>query len=217
MKRNIPLKTLLLLAFGSLFLLAACGSKQKLSEEEVVAQVYTSVAETLAAQPTPIPPTATLLPPSATPTLIPTMTQAAPPTQVFATATQLIATQTPCLNAIYMSDVTIPDGTVFAPGETFVKTWQIFNGGTCDWEANFALSFASGEQMSGVATPLGTKIPANGQAQVSVSMTAPPEFGSYTGYWQLTDATGKKFGNAIFVKIVVGSATAPTVTPTATP
>ena len=216
MKRNIQLKTLLLFAFGSLLLLAACGSKQEISQEEAVAQVYTSVAETLAAQPTQIPPTATLVP-SATPTLVPTMTQAAPPTQVFVTATQQIATQAPCLDAIYMSDVTIPDGTIFAPGATFVKTWQIFNGGTCDWEENFVLSFSSGEEMSGVATPLGTKIPASGQAQVSVSMTAPLTEGSYTGYWQLTDADGKKFGNAIFVKIVVGSAIATTVAPAATP
>ncbi len=207
-------KHLLLVLLGLTLLLAACKTTPTPDPaEEAVAQVYTSVAETLAAKPSQTS-TATFAP-LATATLISTV-PAQPATQAQPTATMLVVTEVPCQDAIYMSDITIPDNTIFAPGETFVKTWQIFNGGSCAWEANYALSFTSGEEMSGVPTTLGTSIPANGQAQVSVSMTAPLTAGSYTSYWQLTDNTGKKFGNAIFVKIVVAEPTI-TSTPTETP
>ena len=36
----------------------------------------------------------------------------------------------------FVTDVTIPDGTVLQPNETFVKTWRIKNIGTCAWNTN---------------------------------------------------------------------------------
>lgn len=211
MKQKSLHKNLFLLILGFAFLLTACGSGEKLSDEEVVAQVYTSVAQTLEAQPTLVPPTATIaIPVTITPA--PTMTPL-PTSPVSATATMRSATAVPCKEALYMTDVTIPDGTAFAPGESFVKTWQLFNAGTCAWQANYALSFVSGEEMGGIPTALGAEVAANGQAQVSVSMTAPLTVGSYKGYWQMTDETGVKFGNAIYVEIVVGTPATATTTP----
>lgn len=200
-------KTPLLLVLGFSLLLAACKATPEPSEEDAVAQVYTSVAETLAARPTNTQaPTATLVPTATETPVTPTLAQL--PTQAETKAPLVVATEVPCQNAVFMSDVTIPDGTTFAPGATFVKTWKIFNGGSCAWKSTYALSFVSGEQMSGVATALGADVAANQSAEISVSMTAPLKAGSYSGYWQLTDETGKKFGNAIYVQIVVLGATA---------
>lgn len=212
-KKN-PKPVFLLLALA--LFLAACSKTSDEPEVDAVAQVYTSVAETLAAQPTKTMPATATLVPTATASLISTAPALA--TQAYPTTTMPVATAVPCHDAIYMVDISVPDNTVFAPGASFVKTWQLFNGGSCAWEATYALSFSSGEEMSGIPTALGVQVPANGQAQLSVSMTAPLTAGSYTGYWQLTDDTGKKFGNAIFVKIVVADASAtPTSAPTAIP
>ena len=208
-------KKLILLLFAFALLLAACGPEDEDSNEDAVNQIYTAVAETLAAQPT-----ATLFP---TVMVVDTATVAvgSSPTPIASsppalpTATLILATEVPCQEALYMADVTVPDGTTFAPGESFTKTWQIFNAGSCAWEADYALSFSSGEEMSGVPIALGTTIAANGQSNISVTLTAPLTTGSYTSYWQLTDSSGVKFGNAIFVTITVAGPTA-TSTETAT-
>jgi len=36
--------------------------------------------------------------------------------------------------SIFVADVTIPDGTVVAPGARFTKTWEVQNVGTAAWE-----------------------------------------------------------------------------------
>jgi hypothetical protein len=66
------------------------------------------------------PPTLTPIIPSLTP-VVPTSTP--PPT----------LTPVPCDRAAFVADVTVPDGTNFAPGTTFVKTWRLKNNGSCTW------------------------------------------------------------------------------------
>ena len=83
------------------------------------------------------------------------MTQNAPTqTAVPASATPLPPTSTPlptatavsyCDWVIFVKDVTVPDGTGFAPGEIFVKTWRLKNRGTCTWTPDYMLVFTSGD------------------------------------------------------------------------
>ena len=49
-----------------------------------------------------------------------------------------------CDKAQFIADVTVPDGTVFAPGATFTKTWRLKNVGTCAWNTSYQLVFFSG-------------------------------------------------------------------------
>ena len=210
-------KSLWLIIFLT-FALGACGASEEdgeKSQEEAIAQVYTAVAQTMEAQPKPTqaPPTATLYVAPATITPFSTQvmnTQILPPT--FAPVVQ----QSLCQEALYMSDVTIPDGTTFTAGESFEKTWLILNGGTCDWEATYVLAFLSGDEMSGVPTALGEAVLSNGQVQVSVTFTAPLTAGSYTSYWQMTDGLGTSFGNTIFVAVTVSDEATATSTSTST-
>jgi hypothetical protein len=130
--------------------------------------------------------TVTGTPPSPTPTLTGTVT---PPT----------ATNTPqqsaCDKAQFISDVTVPDGTIFAPGATFTKTWRLKNISTCTWTTSYALVFSSGEQMGG---PASVNFPASvipGQTvDLSVQLTAPNAAGTKRGYWMLKNANGAIFG-----------------------
>jgi hypothetical protein len=173
---------------------------------------YTAAAQTvearmteLAAQSSPTPlPTSTLppLPPLPTlPTLPPTFVPSpVPPTP----------TNTPlCDLAQFIRDVTVPDGTVFAPGASFTKTWRLRNIGTCTW-AGYSVVFDSGDAMSGASpSPLPTVAPGQ-EVDVSINMVAPTTPGTYRGYWRIRNASGVLIpvaggyqGRSFFVEIKV--------------
>ncbi len=123
----------------------------------------------------------------------------------------------PCDLGDFSADVTIPDGTVVAPGETFVKTWRIRNAGTCTWTSDYWFAFANGNQMAGPhATALTDKpVAPNEEIEVSVTLTAPQKEGQYKGEWTLCNAKKEAFGFGhgmgqllnIWVKIEVAAAT----------
>jgi next to BRCA1 gene 1 protein len=108
-----------------------------------------------------------------------------------------------CDNSTYVDDISIPDGTVFAPGEPFVKTWMLENTGFCMWKNSTMLKFFEGNSMSGQDTEIGKTIASGRQAKISIELTAPNEEGTYTGYWILADEFGTPFGMPFFVQIVV--------------
>jgi hypothetical protein len=100
-----------------------------------------------------------------------------------------------CDWAAYISDVSVPDGTIFAPGGQFTKTWRLQNIGTCSWTPSYALVFSNGNTMGGPTVVALTSNVNPGQAvDVSVNLTAPAIEGSYRGYWVLRNASGTIFG-----------------------
>jgi hypothetical protein len=131
---------------------------------------------------TPVPPTPIVTQVTNTP--VPTSTPLPAATQV-----------TYCDWAFFVKDVTIPDGTVLAPGETFTKIWRLKNRGTCTWTSDYMLVFSSGSQMGGKAEVTFPGNVAPGQSvDVSVLLTAPSVPGSYSGYWMLRNSSGALFG-----------------------
>lgn len=125
-------------------------------------------------------------------------------TPISATNTPVPATNTPLPTATaitycdwvsFVKDVTIPDGTVFAPGDTFTKTWRLKNRGTCTWTPDYLLVFASGEKMGGTtAVRLPGYVSPGQTMDVSVTLTAPDTAGPYVGYWMLRNPSGALFG-----------------------
>ncbi len=169
--------------------------------------------------PTEVPssPTATL-PPTETATLPPTITAAPtntpPPTATATPAPTLTPTPVPipCNWAQFVSDVTVPDGSIFAPNAEFTKTWKLKNIGTCTWTTQYALVFSSGaslanKKQSVVELPHNVKPGEN--VEISVKMTAPDKAGTYISNWMLRSADGKLFATgtkadkAVFVTIKV--------------
>lgn len=99
-----------------------------------------------------------------------------------------------CDRAQFISDVTVPDGTSFAPGFVFSKTWRLKNVGTCTW-TNYSLMFDSGEKMSGPDAALIPTSVAPGQTvDITISLTSPTTAGTYRGYWKLKNNNGVPFG-----------------------
>jgi hypothetical protein len=108
--------------------------------------------------------------------------------------------------AIFVADVTIPDGKVIAPGAAFTKTWKLQNGGTTTWTSSYSLAFASGVQMGDTTSvPLPQSVPPGAQIDISVDMVAPTQTGSYQGYWKMKNASGQFFNDSVYVLITVGN------------
>ncbi len=108
---------------------------------------------------------------------------------------QAASAVTRCDWAQFIADVTVPDGTSFAPGTAFTKTWRLKNIGTCTWTTSYALVFVSGSQMGAPSViNLPSSVAPGATVDLSVNMTAPATSGSYRGYWQLRNASGVLFG-----------------------
>jgi len=179
--------------------------------------IYTAAYQTIAveqtAQQASNPPTTTPVPsPSA-------MTEVTSPmpinTLVLSTSTSGVAGG--CANSIYISDVTIPDGTVMSPGQTFTKTWAVQNTGSCAWNTSYKLGFAFGTAMSGASTAIPQSVAPGAQTQISVNLVAPSSLGNYTGNWRLQNDQGQYFGTLLTVVINVVPATATSTTTGSTP
>src|SRR5262245_10426966 len=100
-----------------------------------------------------------------------------------------------CDQAQFVSDLTAPDGSSFAPGAAFTKTWRLMNSGTCPWTTSYNVVLFGGAPMS---APLSVRLPANvlpGQmVDVSVPLVAPTISGHYTSLWKISNASGVQFG-----------------------
>jgi uncharacterized protein YkwD len=122
--------------------------------------------------------------------------------------------------AILLRDVTIPDGMQVQAGETFIKTWEFQNTGSCHWN-RYTLKLLSGDPMG---APLSFAMPAaapNEKVQVSMELTAPTADGTYSGTFALYDPEGDVVSiggeQTFWVKFRVGTYVAGTAIPGSAP
>lgn len=217
MKKQIVVFPIVMLLVISL---VACNlpSAQPTETPMSIDSAFTAAAETVAAQLTSNELTQAASVPLATNTPI-AAANTSTPTVAVASNTPLpqpSRTQS-CDLAQFVSDVTVQDGTSFAAGETFTKTWRIKNVGTCSWTPSYSLAFASDNQMNGPASvALTGNVNPGDSVDLSVNLTAPGTAGDYTGYWRLRNAAG---GSVIqmYVKIKVGGTPGATAGPSVTP
>jgi len=190
--------------------LSSCNLPSRAPQTEEPNAIFTQAALTVQAQlnqtATPAPFNTPTLPPPQ-----PTNTAISLPTLPVNTKTPIASPTAVCDQGQFIKDVTIPDGTTFAPGETFTKTWRIRNAGTCTW-SGYSLVFDSGDAMSGTSPiSIGTVGPGQ-EVDLSVNMTAPATNGSYRGYWRVRNPSGVFIpminghqGQSFFVDIKVGT------------
>lgn len=117
-------------------------------------------------------------------------------------------------NAAFISDVTLPDGTVVSPDQALTKIWRVRNTGTSTWDSGYQLVFTGGEQM-GAPTAVDVPGPVSPGAEVdlSVPMTAPSAPGTHRGDWRLRNAQGVSFGEGLWVIVQISDDDAPTPPP----
>ncbi len=139
-----------------------------------------------------------------------TTEQTRPPTsaaQVPPTATAMATTSATAVactdNSTFVEDVTVPDGTLFVPGQAFNKIWRIRNVGTCAWGNSYHLVFVGGLGMT--AAPLiGVPLTLPGAtADLLVPMAAAVAPGHFTTNWRLRSPSGALFGGSLNATINV--------------
>jgi hypothetical protein len=196
-----------------ILILSACNLPSNATATGEPNAVFTAAALTVQAQ-------LTQPAPFSTPTLPPTLasplatnTVSALPTLAAPTFPPAASATPACDQAQFVRDVTIPDGTTYAPGASFTKIWRLKNVGTCTW-SGYSLVFDSGDQMNGASPATIGAVSPGQEVDVSVTLTAPPAAGSYRGYWRIRNASGVLIpvlggtqGKSFFVdiKVVVSS------------
>jgi hypothetical protein len=210
------MKRCYLILLALTILLNACSIATEISStDRFVSGVFTASSQAQAPILTSTPLLAFTTTPTPSPTLVPST---AAPTLVLPTNTPIKnhpsglwknpsapirVDYSLCDNSAYIEDVTIPDGTILAPGEPFVKTWMLENTGFCMWKDSYKLKFFDGTSMSGLDTEIGKAVASGRQAKVSIELTAPNLEGTYTGYWIMANKYDYPFGTPFFVQIVV--------------
>jgi len=119
-------------------------------------------------------------------------------------------------NSVFVTDVTIPDRTVLAPGQAFTKTWRVRNTGTCTWGSDEELVFVRGEAMTKTTTMAIPATAPGGTADLSVAMTAPTTPGAHIADWRMRNRGGTIFGTTLNVAINIPGPT-PINTPISCP
>lgn len=112
-----------------------------------------------------------------------------------ATVTPAPGGESACDRVRFVQDVTYPDDTLVAPGQTFIKTWRLENAGSCNWTTGYELVFTGGEQMGAPSTvPLPAGAAPGETLDVSITLTAPQAAGTHTGNWKLRNEEDQVFG-----------------------
>jgi hypothetical protein len=206
MVRKLHKSSFLVLLFA--LAIAGCGASESDNNEAVLATAQ-SIAETMVAvqftELAQINPTATL-----------------PPIEASPTASEKKDTPTPqetggeCLSA-NLSDETVPDDTLLAPGESFQKSWVLTNTGTCTWTEEYGLAFHHGNAMqANEYTPLAGWVLPGDSVILTLDMVAPFNSGSHIGFWSLQSPNGTFFG-ASSTDTFWARITIPGATPTSKP
>ncbi len=171
-------------------------------------------------------PVATVVPPTQTPAAQVFITQVPasqlPPTQVSATAEPIVTNPAGCTDsASFVEDVTVPDNTNFNHGDVIHKVWRVKNSGSCAWNSQYTLVFASGNQMDAPdSTPLSTTKPGD-TLDIAIDMVAPAEDGTYRGDFEIQNPSGDAMpidqAKTLWVAITVGNAAGSSGTSTSDP
>jgi hypothetical protein len=217
--RNLDVIGALLCLLG----LAACSSPTSTSAPTLDLNPFrTEVAATVLAQVTydlALTSSATPLP-SSTASSISTSTPTSTPVQTTSASPGLTATLSIATPAVVLADQaqwvsqSIPDDTVFAPGETFTMTWRLKNVGASTWTAAYRLRYYSGDLFGAPKEiVLGQEVLPGATIDISLKMQAPATPGKFRSDWVLSNEKRSNFKEPVYLKITVALPPTPTRTP----
>lgn len=111
------------------------------------------------------------------------------------------------LDARFVKDVTIFDGTELAPGTKFTKIWRMTNIGTLPWPPSTQMVHMGGDALS-TEEVVNLELSEDGlqcgeDVEVSVDLTAPDKTGRYISHWRLKSPSGQTFGQRVWAMIQV--------------
>jgi hypothetical protein len=199
--------------------LSACGSPSAPEPTQDIGELVNQIAGTIQAgytQTALAMPTATntntpeptlALAPSATSQPLVLLSPTAAPSPTLSGPTPLPinpATANGCYNAALVADVTVPAGSAYKPGADFTKTWRLVNTGTCDWTADFKITYVGGNLFGADTAKIRQRVAVGGTADISLEMEAPDGLsGTVVSNWQMATDTGSLFGPVLSVSILL--------------
>jgi hypothetical protein len=103
----------------------------------------------------------------------------------------------------FISDITIPDGTLVEPGSTVDKRWEVENNGSCNWDERFSLVRIEGPDLGVESKQVLYPARSGTQATLQIIFVAPDEPGTYRSLWQAAGPDGSFFGDRFYVEFIV--------------
>ncbi|EGZ15899.1 hypothetical protein PHYSODRAFT_561623 [Phytophthora sojae] len=126
------------------------------------------------------------------------------------------------LEARFLEDVTIEDGTVVEAGKPLRKMWKLVNDGERSWPDGCYMITQPGNPMfpddresSRIDLP---ELAPGEEFIAGVDLVAPSEPGRYTSFWRVCDPADVSFGHRFWIDVVVAAGdAAPETTPSEAP
>lgn len=112
-------------------------------------------------------------------------------------------------NAVFISDITFPDGSVIPAGTRIEKTWRIRNSGASTWGPGYALAFVGDNHMNGPDTILLPKALPGEVVDITIALEAPLAPGNHRSSWRPRNPEGMLFGPVLFADIRVPVSSTP--------
>ena len=106
----------------------------------------------------------------------------------------------PALQARFVKDETLPDGSAVPMGTTVDKVWVVRNDGASDWPAGVKLVYVSGDEMA-VELPADIRCSPGQEVRLVASLKSPPMTGRFVSYFRLHGPAGHPFGQRLWCDI----------------
>ncbi|KAI9469660.1 MAG: hypothetical protein EXX96DRAFT_587015 [Benjaminiella poitrasii] len=121
---------------------------------------------------------------------------------------QETSSASPVINATFMADLNIPDGTLVVPKKTFIKMWKVKNTGNVDWPVGTHLLFNGGAILRPypMSRPDSFAVPSLTPGEdtcLTAELQAPDSPGLYTSFFCLCTPEGERFGDDLWCNIKV--------------
>lgn len=104
---------------------------------------------------------------------------------------------------LFITDLTVPDGTLIARGAQFDKRWQVKNTGSCNWDQRYALVLIAGTELGLDRKQALYPARSGTETVIRMMLTSPVSPGVYTSAWQAFSPDGDPFGDVIYVQFQV--------------
>lgn len=114
--------------------------------------------------------------------------------------------------ARFVHHVTCEEGSIQAPGKSFVKIWRLRNDSNRVWPDGVVIvpvaknCLGSNQFQSPASTPIPSaaqNLKPGQECDLQIKLVAPSQPGEYQGFWRLCGGQGKRFGQRLWVRIVV--------------
>lgn len=95
-------------------------------------------------------------------------------------------------DSVFISDVTVPDGTIFMSGDTFEKAWELKNNGMVIWKNRFLKEINPDCGLTPESSLISIPKTKPGESVVvKIKFKTPAsDAGTYLSYWKMVDSSG---------------------------